>query len=246
MSGPSLDLEKPNMIGGLDRLVTNFAISAIAVIPTFCTCVVRPWRLRPLLDRDDPDGRMGMLLAPGAFFALALMVSLILAALLATPETINTNGAFIGPDLAIAVQSAAAKGDVWKIIATIMPLYGMAVFFGLVGTVLKPWAGPDWSLRVSLRAALYVVGVFFSWVILVNAVADLAQLSTGRYEAYSLIFQISIPPTFGTMIWMYFCFFRNNGAVSKIKSGALSLAMFGLIVASVVGISVLISFLPGS
>ena len=42
MSGPSVDLEKPNVIGGLDRLVTNFAISAIAVFPTFLTCVAKP------------------------------------------------------------------------------------------------------------------------------------------------------------------------------------------------------------
>lgn len=243
MSGPSLDFEKPNVIGGLDRLVTNFAISAIAVFPTFLTCVAKPWRLRPLLDRDDPDGRMGMLLAPGAFFPLALMVSFIIAALLATPETINTNGSYIGPDLAVAVQSAASTGDVWKIIATIMPIYGMAVFFGLLGTALKPWAGQDWTLRVSLRAALYVIGAFTSWMILVTAVADLIQLSTGSYETGSLLYKIVIAPTFGSVFWMYFCFFRSSGSVSKLRSGALSVAMAGLIFAVIVGLNFLMSFL---
>lgn len=243
MSGPSLDFEKPNVIGGLDRLVTNFAISAIAVIPTFLTCVAKPWRLRPLLDRDEPDGRMGMLLAPGAFFPLALMVSFVIAAFLATPETINNNGSFIGPDLAVAVQSAASEGDVWKIVATIMPIYGMAVFFGLLGAALKPWAGQDWTLRVSLRAALYVIAAFTSWMILITAVADLIQLSTGSYKTGSLIYKIVIVPTFVSLVWMYFCFFRNNGSVSKLRSGALSLAMTGLIFTVIVGLNYLMGFL---
>lgn len=243
MSGPSLDLEKPNLIGGLDRLVTNFAISAISVFPTFLTCITKPWKLRPLLDRDDPDGRMGMLLAPGAFFPLALMVSFIIAAVLATPETIKTNGSYIGPDLAVAVQSAASEGDLWKLIATIMPIYGMAVFFGLVGRALKPWAGQDWTLRVSLRAALYVIGAFTSWMILVTAVADLIQLSTGSYETGSLLYKIVIVPTLGAIFWIYFCFFRNNGSISKLRSVALSVAMAGLIFAVIVGINLLMIFL---
>lgn len=243
MTGPSLDLEKPNLIGGLDRLVTNFAISAIAVFPTFITCIAKPWRMRPLLDWDDPEGRMGMLLAPGAFFPLALMVSFIIAALLATPETINTNGSYIGPDLAVAVQSAASEGDVWKIIATIMPIYGMAVFLGLLATALKPWAGEYWTLRVSLRASLYITGVLTSWMILVTAVADLIQLSTGSYKFASLLYKIVIFPTLGTIFWMYFWFFRNNGSVSKLRSGALSLAMAGLIFAVILGLNFLMSFL---
>lgn len=243
MSGPSLDLEKPNLIGGLDRLVTNFAISAIAVFPTFLTCVAKPWKLRPLLDRDEPDGRMGMLLAPGAFFPLALMVSFIIAAVLATPETINTNGSYIGPGLAVAVQSAASEGDIWKIIATIMPIYGMAVFFGLLTTVLKPWAGQDWTLRVSLRAALYTIGFLTSWMILVTAIADLIQLSTGSYETGSILYKIVIVPTLGAIFWMYFWFFRNNGSVSKLRSSLLSLAMAGLVFAVIVGLNSLISYL---
>lgn len=243
MSGPSLDLDKPNLIGGLDRLVTNFAISAIAVFPTFFICVAKPWKLRPLLGRNDPDGRMGMLLAPGAFFPLALMVSFVIAAVLATPETIETNGSYIGPDLAVAVQAAASEGDVWKIIATIMPIYGMAVFLGLLATALKPWAGQDWTLRVSLRASLYIVAVFMSWMILVTAAADLIQLSTGSFKSGSLLFKIVIVPTFGAVFWMYFSFFRNNGTVSKLRSSALTAAMAGLIFAVLLGLNILLSFI---
>lgn len=240
MSGPSIDLEKPNVIGGLDRLVTNFALSAIAVVPTFFTCMFRPWRLRTLIDNDDPHGRMGMLLAPGAYFPLSLMVSFIAAALLATPETLMSNGSFIGPDLAVSVQSAASEGDVWKVIGTIMPIYGVAVFLGLLGTALKPFSGQDWTLRVSLRAALYVMGTLMSWMILTTAVVDLIRLSTGNNDIASSIYSIVIVPTIGFVVWMYLWFFRNHGAVSMIRSAVLSLSMIGLIAALMWGVDYLI------
>lgn len=240
MSGPGIDLEKPNAIGGLDKLVTNFALAVIAVVPTFLTSIIMPWKLVTLLDRDDPDGREGMLLAPGAFFPLALMVSLMVAALLSTPETLSNNGAYIGPGLAVSVQSAASEGDIWKIIATIMPIYGVAIFMGVVGAVLAPVAGPNWSLRVSLRAAFYVTATLTSWMILVTAVVDLIRLSTGSFEIASAIYAVIIIPTAGSVLWMYFWFFRENGNVSWRRSAALSVAMIGLIAAVFLGADFLI------
>jgi len=229
MSGPSIDLEKPNAIGGLDKLVTNFAISAIAVIPTVLTCIVMPWRLTPLLDTEDPDGRIGMLLAPGAFFPLSLMVSFLLAGLLSTPETVSTNGAFIGPALALSVLSAASEGDIWKIIATIMPIYGVAVILGLVGMCLKPWAGQSWTLRVSLRAAFYIIATLISWMILTGAVIDLIRLSTNNHDLVSALYSFLVIPTAASVIWMYFWFFHNRGSITRTRSGILSVGMLGLI-----------------
>lgn len=240
MSGPSLDLEKPNMIGGLDKLVTNFALSVIAVFPTLFACLFTPWRLTPLLNRDDPDGRMGMLLAPGAFFPLTLMMAFIVAALLATPETINNNGSFIGPDLAVSVQSAASNGDIWKIVGTIMPIYGTAIIVGLLGTCLKPWAHKDWTLRVSLRAAFYVMATLISWLLLTSAAMDLMRVSTGNNTLPSYIYFFLIIPTFCWILWVYYWFFRHDGALSPFRSGALSLAMFGLLAAPIVITDILI------
>ena len=242
MSGPNVDLEKPNAIGGLDRLVTNFALSAIAVIPTFWACIVTPWRLRALVDRDYPDGRIGMLLAPGAYFPLSIMLALILAGLLATPETLSDNGAFIGPGLALSVQSAASEGNIWKIIATVMPLYGVAIMFGLLGMVLKPWTHQDWTLRISLRSAFYVTGTLISWLILVTAFIDLVWLLTGKDEIKSLLYPIFLIPTLGWMLWIYFWVFRNNGAVSWSRSAALSVGMLGLPIAIMVVIDLIIRF----
>lgn len=231
MSDPSFDLEKPNILGGLDKLATNFAIAIIAVIPTFLTCIVRPWRLRALIDHEELQGRKGFLLSPGPFFIFALFVSFILAALLSTPETIDYNGSYIGPDLAVAVQSAASEGNIWKLVGTIMPIYGTAVLLGLMGAVLKPWASQDWSLRMSLRAAFYVIGTLVSWLILTTAVIDLIRLHSGNNQIASTLYTLISIPTIIALIWMYAGFFRSEGAISKIRSGALGLAMFGLILA---------------
>ena len=240
MSGSNFDAEEPNALGRLDKFVTNFAISVIAVFPTFLTCVVKPWRLRDLLDRDEPEGRIGVLLAPGAFLILSLLVSFIIAAMLSTPETINYNGSYIGPRLAVAVQSAASDGNIWKLAGMIMPIYGLTIFLGVIGQILRPWAGESWSLRVSLRAAFYLIGALASWLMLTTAVIDLVRLRTGSNDIASSMYAMLIIPTAGTILWIYYNFFRNGNAVSKRKSAVLSLSMVSLIIASMVGIDLLV------
>lgn len=245
MPGPSIDLEKPNILGGLDKLATHFGLAIIAVFPTFLTCIIRPWRLWPLIDKDEPDGRKGILLSPGAFFFFALLVSFILAAILATPETLDYNGSYIGPDLAVAVQTAASDGDVWKLVATIMPMYGSAIVLGVLGFVLRPLVGPDWTLRVSLRAAFYVMGTLISWLLLVTTVADLVRLRTENDGMPSIIYGVSLLPTVAATIWIYAGIMRGSGAVSKAKSFILGLAMFGLVLTLMMGIDLLIRMSSG-
>jgi len=184
--------------------------------------------------RDDPNGRMGMLLAPGAYFPLCLMVAFIVAATLATPETIQNNGAFIGPDLAVSVQSAASRGEIWRIIGTIMPIYGTAIIIGLLGVCLKRWAHEDWNLRVSLRAAFYVLATLISWLLLVSAAMDLMRISTGNNNLPAYIYILLIIPTCSWIIWIYYWFFQDNESLSKIRSFALGIGMFVLLAAPIV------------
>jgi len=225
MSEPSLDLEKPNAVGALDRITTNVAISLIAVVPTFLICIAMPWRVTELLKEDNPEGRSGMLLAPGAFFPLSLLISLMLGALLTTPELANNNGAFLGPGLALAIQSAVAEGNVWKTVATIMPIYGFAVLAGTLGLVLKPLVGSDWTLRVSLRAVFYVTGVFVSWIILTTAAVDLTRLATQNADVINFLYMLIPLPTLIGLLWMYLWMFRRIGDLSFLRSGLLSAAM---------------------
>ena len=240
MSGPSIDLERPNILGGLDKLATHFAMAVVAVIPTFLTCIIRPWRLRPHIDKMEPDGYKGTLLSPGTFFFFSLLVAFIIAAMLATPETLEYNGSYIGPDLAVAVQQAASDGNIWKLIGTILPIYGSAIVLGVLGLGLKPWAGPHWNLQISLRAAFYAMAALVSWLLLVTAIADLARLRMGNDGILSTIYGAVLFPTVAAIIWMYAGFFYGSGDHSKVKSGVMGLAMFGLIVALMFGIDLMV------
>jgi len=236
MSEPSIDLEKPNLLGGLDKLMTHFAIAMIAVIPTYFTCITAPWRLRALINTIEPDGRRGMLLSPGAFFFLSIMGSFIIAAILSTPETRNYNGSYIGPNLALAVQKAASEGNVWKLIGTIMPIYGATVFFGLIGTLLKPWADRNWTLQASLRTAFYSMGMLVSWIILTTSVVDSIRLHSGNDNIVSTLYGIFIPIGLAAFIWVYAGAFRNEGQTSWIKSAILALLIIGIIATFFLGL----------
>ena len=238
MSGPDIDLEKPNLLGGLDKIATHFGIAILAVFPTFFTCLIRPARLRPLIDRIEPDGRKGLLLSPGAFFFIALFVAFIIGALMSTPETIEYNGAYIGPDLAVQVQAAAAEGNIWKLIGTILPLYVGAVVLGLLGTLLKPFADPDWSLQASIRAAFYVMGVLISWAVLVTAVVDRLQVKAGSDKDMSFLYVFALVALITAFLWMYIGFFRHEGTVSWRRSGLLALAMFAIVGGMVFGLNI--------
>ena len=230
MSGPDIDLQKPNFLGGLDRLATQFALAIIAVIPTFLTCIIRPSRLRALIDYEELEGRKGVLLSPGTFFVLSLFLSFIIAAMLSTPETRDYNGSYIGPDLAVAVQTAASEGNIWKLVGTLMPIYGGAVVLGVIGAVLKPWAQQGWSLRVSIRAAFYVIGALISWILLTTAIIDLIRVNGWLNIKVSTLYTAVTIPAIAVIMWMYAGFFRKDGAVSWRRSAVLAAAMFGLII----------------
>ncbi|MCI5045421.1 MAG: hypothetical protein MRY72_12045 [Aquisalinus sp.] len=236
MPEPSLELDKPNAVGALDRLTTNVAMSLVCVVPTFFMCLVKPWRLSALIRMDDPSGRSGMLLAPGAYFPLAMLVSLMAGALLTTPEIANNSGAFLGPALALSIQSALAEGDVWKTIAIVMPIFGFAVLAGSLGLVLKKWAHQDWTLRTSLRAVFYVTATLVSWIILSTAALDLIRISSGNADLVNTLISLIPLPTLGLVFWMYLWFFRNGGALSLVRSGILSLAMIAIKIVSVIAL----------
>lgn len=232
MPEPSLELDKPQAIATLDRLTTNVALSLVAVVPTFFVCILQPWRVSKLVREDHPEGRSGMLLSPGAYFPLSLLVSMTAGAVLTTPEIANYNGAYLGPDLALSIQAAMSEGDVWKTIAIIMPIYGFTILAGALGLVLKLFASKDWTLRTSLRSVFYVIGTLVSWVILSTAAIDLVRVHSQNPGLVNALTAIISVPVLGVMVWMFFWIFRNDGALSYVRSGLLSLAMFVVLAVS--------------
>lgn len=223
-----LDMDNPKAVGVLDRLTTNVAMAMIAVLPTLAISLFMPWRLQALLAPDEPEGRKGLLLAPGAFLPLSLFVCLMASALVATPEDITRNAAFIGPRLAFSIQSAIAEGNILKAVAAILPIYVFTVIVGGLGSVLRPLTRQDWTLRISLRAVFYVVGAVVSLIILVTALADLSWRFNQSGEIASLIYRISPFLILSAILWIYLWIFRNGGSVSWVRSIGLSLAMISL------------------
>jgi len=243
MPGPSLDLDRPNAIETLDKLTTNLAMAMIAVFPTFAICIAMPWHLFPMLDPDKSQGRAGSLLAPGAFFPLALVVVLIATAAFTTPETLSSNGSFLGPSLAVAVQTAVGEGDVWKIISLILPIYGFAVFIGLLAMLLKPWLGREWTLQISIRAAFYVTAILIGWALISGTIMDYVRLSTGTVALSASMYAAIAIPAVSFVPWIYFWLFRQGGALSWQRSVALSVSMLAVIVAAIVAADVSVRLL---
>ncbi len=85
MNGPDLELNEKNLVGAIDRLVVNVGLAFLSVVPTLCLLIVMPGRLSKLLVEDEPDGRKGLILAPGIFFIAAVTLALLLRAFLHRP-----------------------------------------------------------------------------------------------------------------------------------------------------------------
>ncbi|MEM7662630.1 MAG: hypothetical protein AAF292_10300 [Pseudomonadota bacterium] len=228
MPGPDIDLEQPNAIGGLDRIVTNFALSVIAVPPTFGAALFAPWRLVPLVERDEPDGRDGLLLSPGAFLPLSLLVVLIIASMFTTSEAVEFDQSFIGPGLAISVSAAVSEGDIWKTVSLIMPIYAVTILLGLVGQVLRRWAGEWWTLRTSLRAAFYVTATMTCWIVLTSTAINVLRVYVENAALIRALYSLNALPILAICLWVYFWMFRVGGSHTSVRSGILTVAMLNL------------------
>ncbi|MEM6513801.1 MAG: hypothetical protein AAF660_12370 [Pseudomonadota bacterium] len=229
MLEPEFETPRHGAVHTLDRWVTGIAVSTIAVLPTLGVLLLKPQRLAQKLTEAMPDGNDDRLLAPGALFPLSLIVTLFVSAMLTTPETLQSNAAFLGPGLAIAVQNAAASGDFWGVAATVLPIYGFAIGVGLVGGLLSPFIGPAWTLRTSVRAGLYATAGVTAWIILSSSFIDILRVRFGLYDLGQSLYAWNSLPIAALSIWMYFGFIRALGDHGKVKALVLAIAMLALI-----------------
>ncbi len=240
MNEPDVDLGQRNIIGGLDRIVTNLGLALVAAVVTLFVAIVQPWRLARLLESDEPEGRDGVLLSPGAYLPLSLAIVLIAAATVTTAETLEANQGFIGPTLAVAVATAIGEGDLWKTLSIVLPIYGYAVCFGVVGVLLTRWAGPWWTLRTSLRAAFYQLATVICWIVLSSAAIDAVRATGAHDGTWRLLYMLNTIPIVGLSLWMYFWFFESDDATSTGRAVLLALAMGALMMAFFAGVSALV------
>ncbi|MGB6230667.1 MAG: hypothetical protein WBF53_11150 [Litorimonas sp.] len=228
MSGPSIDLEERNPLGGLDLLATGIGLAVIAVFPTLLATLVAPWKLGPVLVADEPDGRRGMILSPGAYLVLSLAVVLVMVGSLVSPDVARNDGGLIGPRLAADVSSAARAGDVWLTLSRIAPVFIITLLFGVVGRGLTRWAGEWWDLRTSLRASFYAISTAICWIVLLSLGMDIAARLQSVPPASQRPPGLSPVLVIGSIYWIYFWCFRSGGGLTVRRALLLTLAMLGL------------------
>lgn len=243
MSGPNIDLEERNPLGGLDRLATGIGLAMIAVFPTLGAAIFTPWKLAPLVIADDPDGRQGMILSPGAYFVLSLVVVLVFVGSLVTPEIVQRNSGTIGPKLALDVASAAAEGDIWKTLSRIAPVFIVAVMFGVLGRMLTRFAGSWWNIRVSLRTSFYAVATAICWIILSSLLIDWIGLILGDREYRQDLYDMNAFPILFLPMWVYFWCFKTGGTMSAVRAMTLTVAMGVLIIGSIISLGFILGMI---
>ncbi|NNU16555.1 hypothetical protein HK107_09505 [Parvularcula sp. ZS-1/3] len=233
------DFEERDAVGSIDRILVNFGLAIIAVLPTLVAVLLMPWKVAPLIEEQDPKGREGVLLGPGVFFLLCTTVVMLMIAVIVPEEAVEVNGAFIGPALALRVAEAVNEGDVWKTLSVIAPIYLLTTIFALVWMPLRLWFGPRFSLAVSLRIALYLTASIVSFIAITSVAIDTVALTmeNGRQTA-QLLYRYNSIPIVALALHIIFgvnrALFRDAGLV---KTAAGSAGQFGLLLAGLMGIT---------
>ncbi len=232
MSGPDIDTDEKNAVGGIDRFVLNIALVALSVFPTLFAIIAMPWRIAPLLLKQEPDGRRGMLLGPGIFFVASITVTMLVSGLFATPETMASNTGLIGPAYSKSVSTAVTGGDAWRVAALIGPIYALAVVIGAFSSLLRRFLTPAWTLSVSLRASFYQMASSICWILLTSTVIDTIGL-IGNQELSRQLYMLNAAPIVILPIWQYFWFFRRAGDVSPPRAAVIAVLILVMIAASI-------------
>lgn len=174
----NIDITEQNIVGAIDRFATNIALAGLAVIPTLFIVILMPWRLTPMIVDGQPNGRSGALLAPGVFFPLIVVASLLLVAGMvpelapavvetsssvgseAAAEASSSNGraTFIGGDDIRQMATAWRAGEVNQILLVLLPVFAVTVVSFAATAWLGVLVGNWWTVRTAIRSGFYIFG----------------------------------------------------------------------------------------
>jgi hypothetical protein len=134
----------------IDGVLTQVSMALVCLVPTQLAVLFRPGLLRDQLEMAAPDGRKGVLLAPGPFFVIGLFSALVGITFI----TRDAEGAMIS--MGEGVASAAGAGEFWRVASIALPLFIGALVLGLIFfAAAQAWRLETRSLVASLRAAQY-------------------------------------------------------------------------------------------
>lgn len=237
MQGDNTDITDKDFYGAIDRFVTNTALAGLALIPCVFFVFATPWRLAKMVGSEHGSGRDGMILAPGLFFLLSNLLSILVISLLtirseSLSESSNSGdiglnlgaseGVRIGSVDPTVIMAAWQSGEYNAIVTTILPLFGLCVISFASSAWLKRFIGDWWTVRAAVRTGFYIFGALLGFSAFVVVVLFRAGLPEGQVGAVSSILSVCLVLS---TPWVYYWIFKKGAGASHVKAlGASILA----------------------
>ena len=221
----TIDLTEKNIIGAIDRFATNIALAGLAIIPSCLIVIFMPWRLTPMIVNDKPDGRTGPLLAPGIFFPLTVISSIVLIANIVpelAPAAIDASAnaeaavpsgtrraTFIGGDDIRQMAAAWRAGDINQILLVFLPVFAVCVITFAATSWIQIIVGRWWTMRTAVRSGFYIFGALIGSV---SAVALMTSQMEVSDSPGALILALGLMAFFP---WCYMGILKAGGVEGK-------------------------------
>ncbi len=238
-------MSERNVFGAFDRLVTTAAMILAVVAPTALIGLLAPWKLAPMVWREEPSGRRGPFLSPGLFFVVAITGAVFLAGATyphgpadeqSSPgQELEDRATFFGLSESLQLARAVAEGEFSKALLVISPVFLFAVFGACVSMAVRPMVGPNWTMTVSIRAWFYFIGIAISVIFTIFAILQLFV----DPRASNVTFSGDLPML---VVFLYFftSIFRTGLELSLIRAFGAALLCLAAWVASLIGLVALV------
>ncbi len=246
----NVDMTEQNIIGAIDRFVTNAALAGLAIVPSLLIVVCMPRRLLPMITGDHSTGRNGMLLAPGVFFPLLALASILIVASIIpdAPAPVDvaassSPAAGQGGQVGLSVGQAARIAEVWRtgnfnqVLLLVLPMFCYSVLTSVATSWLRVLVGSWWTIRVAVRTGFYLFGATLG----ISSIVVIAMLSTDRYVELRLLISNLMSLVIAVwMVWWFFWIFKTGGVDGLWRVIGMALLVLLSILIAVLAITVLV------
>jgi len=233
-----LDLEEKNLVGGIDRLLVNFGMAAIALFPTYFYLIFKPKTMGYMLRGEEADGRQGLKLGPGITFIFTILVILSVGYYFRDVPPPPLDPAEITPPNK-GLRAAVTEGNFWRAIILSLPIYLSGLVFGVLFHISHRLFGKPCNLTLAVGVGLYVISTALVVLIpLGSFIENLIDKDSG--EIYIVI------PLFAVLVilpWQTFSFSKHAFGNKTGDAAAMALVCNILLILTVSVIGILHSVL---
>jgi len=237
-----LENEEKNVLGGIDRLLVNFGMAFIAIMPTYFYLIFKPKAMCYMLRGEEADGREGLKLGPGITFIFTIFVIMGVGYFLR-----DTTGTPIAADEIApkrnGLRAAVSEGNFWRTILLSLPMYFGALYFGVLFHISHRVLRQTSNLTLAVGVGLYIVSIFLLFGIVGTGLVRSLIGDVGEDDGAVLFY--ALPAFFAILVilpWQTFSFSRHAFGNSRGDAAAVALisaimmfisfACFGFIVSS--------------